>query len=313
MRALKNAPTPEPEKPKGFNPLAAAKAMFKQYWEGIKLLRKETGIARDLQNRSKTEGYELTRRDYMLIKRNQEDIKRLYPFFALLIILPESIPIVLLRVPSMIPSTCQSQEQVEKRWKQARENRLQIGKEATSNLDQYGLHAPVESFLSPSFLFSLSRDASAAKRFSVDSLSPVQLKTINKYLGLWRFGPAAMLRGPLKSHLEVVRGDDEYLIKEGIESLDVTELRAANEARGISTSETSVPQLQADLRSWLELRQHGRKEGVDIPDALMVLTAAVRVGVQGGMAEEVKVEEATEELEGEGEREEAAVAGVQID
>ncbi|KAJ3055326.1 hypothetical protein HK097_010826 [Rhizophlyctis rosea] len=267
-----------------------AKATMKQYYDGAFLLKEEGKVAKNLKFKSDYEGYELTRKEYMLIERNKEDKRRLYPFFALLIILPESIPIVLLKAPGMIPSTMQSTADVEKRWAAARKTRLELGKQIVADPSKYGLHASPESFLKSSFLFSLSRDQSTAKNFSLDSLSSTQLKTINQYLGLWRFGPAGMLRKPLKNHLEVVRGDDKFLVREGIESLSLTDLRAACEARGITTAESSTEQLKADLQEWLDIGVQAKKEGVEVPEGLMLLTAAVRVGLRGGMAEPVKEE-----------------------
>ncbi|KAJ3297367.1 Para-hydroxybenzoate--polyprenyltransferase, mitochondrial precursor (PHB:polyprenyltransferase) [Borealophlyctis nickersoniae] len=243
---------------------------------GPKILWRETKEARALKKKIEMEGYVLNRNEYLLVKRNAEDVRRVIPFFFVILLLPEAIPFLLLKAPALLPSTLQSPEQSEKRWKKLQEIRLQLAKETVDRIRAKG-GAP-ESFLSDDHVIQVAKDHPA--QFYLEALGGAQVKMISKYLGLRSFGPAFSLRSPLKRHLEMVKGDDQLIANLGVKSLSLEELRAANETRGLSSVDLSEEQLQANLQAWLDLSLNKR---ADVPSGLLLVTSIVRMGLEGGM------------------------------
>ncbi|KAJ3251116.1 hypothetical protein HK103_002872 [Boothiomyces macroporosus] len=57
----------------------------------------------------------LNRSEFQLVYKTKQDLKKTIPFFVLMLVLPESLPFLLLSGSRMIPSVCISTEDLEKR------------------------------------------------------------------------------------------------------------------------------------------------------------------------------------------------------
>lgn len=88
-----------------------AKATFTQYYNGSKIIRSQAQEAHQLIQKQKS-GYQLNRAETRLILKSRNDVRKLWPFFAVLLILPEVIPLIIIYRPAFIPFACWSPKQI---------------------------------------------------------------------------------------------------------------------------------------------------------------------------------------------------------
>ncbi|KAJ3085034.1 hypothetical protein HK102_000377 [Quaeritorhiza haematococci] len=104
--------------------------MMKQYWKGSKLLLQEGKEGAELKRRVKQENYALTRREFVLVSKHENDLRNLVPFFLVLVFIPELLPFLLVYAPNIVPSTCWSQEQIDARRTKLDELRKKMARDA---------------------------------------------------------------------------------------------------------------------------------------------------------------------------------------
>ena len=112
-----------------------------------------------------------------------------------------------------------------------------------------------------------------AKKFedtlTLGSLSRPQLVSMCKYMNLNAFGTDAFLRHHITTSLANLKKDDEMILKEGVDSLSLSELQSACSARGIRIIGVSGARMRSELTQWIELNLvHG------IPSSLLILSRA---------------------------------------
>ncbi|KAI9089399.1 LETM1-like protein-domain-containing protein [Phlyctochytrium arcticum] len=260
------------------NYVQQGKQMMRQFWEGSKEYVKETKQAKELKRRKTVDGYEWTRQEYFLVKRNDQDFWRALPFMFCVVFLGEAIPFLLIR--GIVPSTCMTVEQLEKRWRRLHEARVKISANAIQSVnDGEAVQAP--AFLSDDFVIHLAY--TQPQYFHLENLSFAQLREYNKFLGIWRTGPAPYLRRVLRKHIEYVKGDDLLLQKEGLDKLTTIELKWAMEARGLPSTDATPAQMRKDLAAWLKLHLN---DDPAVPFPLVFFTAILRTGLHGAMQQE---------------------------
>ncbi|TPX59055.1 hypothetical protein PhCBS80983_g02706 [Powellomyces hirtus] len=142
-----------------------------------------------------------------------------------------------------------------------------------------GSNMTAASFLADDFVLRLAH--TQPQYFHIDNLNGPQLRTFNKYLGIWKVGPALYLKRVLRQHADYIKGDDLLLAKEGLESLTAQELKSAMDARGLPSIDVSESQMKADLSEWIALHT---TEDPEVPFGLMMLSGIVRVEKQGTFA-----------------------------
>ena len=187
-----------------------------------------------VKKRVRQEGYTLTLADRILLRTHRSDMLKLPLFVAILVILEEALPLVVIYMPALLPSTCILPSQLEAiyagkeiakddavrelgAWLQdgseplpapwvAEEGRAQGAAKAAETVARE-VHALVsdaraQGHLSPqaSALASLSR--STLERLCIVYALPS---------GWWR--PTAMLRSRLAAHLRVLVEDDRLMHK----------------------------------------------------------------------------------------------------
>jgi LETM1 and EF-hand domain-containing protein 1 len=83
-----------------------AKELFWFYWNGLKMVRANYHRAKQLRAGVRDHGWTLNRREELFLRRVDSDMLRLIPFIAVLVILEEILPLLVLYAPWLLPSTC---------------------------------------------------------------------------------------------------------------------------------------------------------------------------------------------------------------
>ncbi|KAJ3030503.1 UNVERIFIED_CONTAM: hypothetical protein HDU68_008791 [Siphonaria sp. JEL0065] len=275
---------------------AASKAMVSLYYNGSKQLFRNSKEASSLIKQKReieTAGgnVQWTRSQYLMVKQTEIDMKKLPPFLILLLLVPESIPFVLVFSPSMIPSTCVSEAQKRKLWEKLKERRelatngwiQHLSSSSSDSKTPLGWVAqiPLEKFQDPLRGSIVHLATHAPQYFEPRNLSKSVLKDINLSLGLThRAWFASTLRKALEKHYESVVGDDAYLAGKiqghsvGLSTLSELQLVEAAEMRGITTTGKSRAEIEEALRMWLAASKNS--EGVNVPAGLMFLSTLLR-------------------------------------
>ncbi|KAF9157961.1 hypothetical protein DFQ26_008120 [Actinomortierella ambigua] len=240
------------------------KAIVIQCKDGVKLLWVNRKIVKELKRQVKDEGYQLSRREYQLIRSTDIDVKRLIPFAAIFVLATEYIPLIILFAPGMIPSTCVTHDQLESRRKKLHEKRCAM----TEKLILMNRREITKESLA-----SYSSFLGIAKRygdsFELAQIDRQHLSSFCKFMGLNGWGPRFMLKNRLEKHMAYLAEDDALLQRDQIDSLTFLELQAANEERGMRSLEVSRDHLERSLAYWLSLTQNKEQP---IPPGLMVFS-----------------------------------------
>ncbi|KAJ3096893.1 hypothetical protein HDU96_000602 [Phlyctochytrium bullatum] len=245
--------------------------MGKQYIQGAKDLYQNGLKVQEILIEQEKSGRELTRREHLLVKTTQMDMGKLLPFFVVAILTPEALPFLMIWMPSFFPSTCMSEVDRERSYANLYKSRPKFKTELEALLDSKYKMTPSE-LLTDEGLFAVSKDM--APQFSYSKMDPGILQKLNASLGLATRGPNFYLRSSLLAHMQFVAEDDLYLKKEGVKELSLTELKAAVEARGISSVDKSAEAMQQELDGWVQLGTSER--GTSIPRALLFVTTLFR-------------------------------------
>ncbi|KAJ3412877.1 hypothetical protein HDV05_008813 [Chytridiales sp. JEL 0842] len=262
--------------------LAKGKQMMMQYYNGSKQLYRNFQASTELLKKVRKEGYVVNRAEYMLMKTTEQDAKKLLPFFLVLLIIPESLPFLIVWSPGFLPSTCMSRDQIQTSWEAMAKRRKEISAEVLEKLStQPSPLKPAALNSNKSFLNLLKSSAELTSDYTLFNLKRPDLVTYCKYLGL---GHRTLLPGRMRlrlmDHYALIRGDDLLIQKEGIESLSEWDLRAALESRGVVTQGLSLEELRAEMERWLEVSLN--EEEVKVPEGLLALMMAVRNGLKVG-------------------------------
>ncbi|ORY06554.1 LETM1-domain-containing protein [Basidiobolus meristosporus CBS 931.73] len=249
---------------------ATAMERFKEllvfYKNGIKQTFSNKKMAKGLKKKQAA-GQELTRKEYQLISRAFADSRKLVPFAFLLVLFPEAIPFILVFAPSVVPSTCITEKQMENKIKKVNEKRQAIVQSVLDSLESGSHSLTKEEFQSPGGIMQLSRRFESD--FQLNAIQQIQLSAYCRFMGLADFGPRFMLERRLSKHLDYLREDDGYLAKQGLGQLSMEELRLANEERGMSSIDKDEKQLSKNLQTWVDLHLSSDPA---VPKGLMVFS-----------------------------------------
>jgi hypothetical protein len=153
-----------------------------------------------------------TRNDFLLLQKNMADKKKLVPFMVCAVILPEVIPLLVMRgmVPSTMLTADQRTSQKEKRTIFRKEFQLAEGKGDTTEY--------------------------------IKNLQWTDVRNLNKYFGLSSFGT----RKKLIEFLDFLKRDDEFVME--LKSLTETEIQDALFLRGLPELKLNLEQLKRLLK-----------------------------------------------------------------
>lgn len=262
----------------------------KHYYHGFRLLAIDIQICTKLLWQL-LNGKSLTRREYNQLVRTTADMFRLVPLLVFIIV-PFAeflLPFALHFFPNMLPSTFkETDEKVEKeKSKKTLKAKIEMAKFLQNTIKESAVQAKkqdgqtAQSFAS--FLDKIRNEGikpntkdimKFAKLFedeiTLDNLTRQQLRACCIMLNVTPIGSDALLRFLLQMKLRGLRADDKMIQKEGIESLSIGELQAANRARGMRALGVSEERLREQMRQWLQLHLEEK-----IPTSLLLLSRAL--------------------------------------
>ncbi|CCH60339.1 hypothetical protein TBLA_0C05410 [Henningerozyma blattae CBS 6284] len=261
----------------------------KHYWDGTKLLGLETKISFKLLLKLLA-GYELTRREMLQFKRTTQDIVRLVPFAAFVII-PFAellLPVALKIFPNLLPSTYESQKEKISKLESLRKTRRLMSKFMNEKKPHFkptditddqkiifnNFYRKVFETGKPESREQLIQVARLYKDDTVlDNVTRPYLIALAKYINLKPFGTDVMLRYRIRSKLLELRQDDLSIFYEGVDQLTPVELLNACSSRGIRSFNVKESILRDNLKIWLNMRIKDK-----IPSTLLVMATASNYG-----------------------------------
>ncbi|KAI1796342.1 hypothetical protein LXA43DRAFT_1157234 [Ganoderma leucocontextum] len=211
------------------------KELFKFYWNGMKLINVNRKRVRAMQARVKSGGEPLSRWETRFIANYNRDALKLIPFLLIIIVAEETIPLVVIYAPFLLPSTCLLPSQRERIENKRREKQKNIADSMKLVFQEVYKRIAEQPQLSVDKLLDRTAVLSYSGMFSLSTfgIPPVRLRRVKK-------------------HLAKVAADDAVLVQENFGArLTAAELREALEDRGFVTNELSPEAMRARLRWWL--------------------------------------------------------------
>ncbi|XP_057378491.1 mitochondrial proton/calcium exchanger protein-like [Daphnia carinata] len=258
------------------------------YYHGFRLLFINIGISGSLLMRV-LRGETLSRREKKQLVTTTSDVFRLVPFSVFIIVpfMELALPIFLKLFPNMLPSTFQTANDREVKFKTTLKVKLEMAKFLQQTLDEMALtgsgHQSKTAKDFARFFQNIRSSGQQASneeilRFSklfedeitLDSLSRPQLTALCRVLEIAPIGTNNLLRFQLRMKLRRLAADDKLILKEGIGSLTISELQAACRERGMRSLGVSEIRLKSQLFQWLDLSMGGK-----VPPSLLLLSRAL--------------------------------------
>lgn len=280
--------------PKKQEPKKSLKERFmaevQHYYHGFRLLFIEVRISAILLFKI-LRGKSLTRREHRLLVTTIGDLFRMVPFIVFIAVpfLEFALPLFIKLFPNMLPSTFESTSQKEAKLKHHLKVKIEMAKFFQETLDQMApqagnRHSELAKEFSSFFTkIRTSGDVATSEeimKFSklfedeitLDSLQRPHLVALCKVLNVSTIGTSAMLRFNLRMKLRSLSADDNMIAKEGVDSLNFSELQQACRTRGMRAYGVSEERLRKELRNWLDLSLNEK-----VPPSLLLLSRALMV------------------------------------
>uniref|UniRef100_A0A182JSN6 Mitochondrial proton/calcium exchanger protein n=1 Tax=Anopheles christyi TaxID=43041 RepID=A0A182JSN6_9DIPT len=259
------------------------------YYHGFRLLFIDINISRKLLWRV-LNGKTLTRREHKLLIRTTSDLFRLVPFSVFIIVpfMELLLPVAIKLFPGMLPSTFQTATEREDKIKQNLKVKIEMAKFLQKTLDDMAVQnkehrsQAAKDFsefftrirTTENFTISNEEILKFSKLFedeiTLDSLTRQQLMALCRVLEVSPIGTSNLLRFQLRLKLRNLAADDRTIQKEGIESLNLSELQAACRARGMRAYGASEERLKSQLQEWINLSLNEK-----VPPSLLLLSRAL--------------------------------------
>lgn len=271
------------------------------YYHGFRLLFIDIGICRrylwKLLN-----GKSLTRRENRLLIRTTSDLFRLVPFSVFIIVpfMELLLPVAIKLFPGMLPSTFQSASDQDIKTKQNLKMKIEMAKFLQKTLDdmtvQHKDHRSESAKDFSEFFKRIRTTGSVASneeivKFSklfedeitLDSLNRPQLLALCRVLEANTIGTSNLLRFQLRMKLRNLAADDRIIQKEGIDTLNLSELQSACRARGMRAYGMSEDRLRLQLQEWINLSLNEK-----VPPSLLLLSRALMLPENIEVSEKLK-------------------------
>uniref|UniRef100_A0A182SNK2 Letm1 RBD domain-containing protein n=1 Tax=Anopheles maculatus TaxID=74869 RepID=A0A182SNK2_9DIPT len=232
----------------------------------------------------------MTRREHKLLIRTTSDLFRLVPFSVFIIVpfMELLLPLAIKLFPGMLPSTFQTATEREDKIKQNLKVKIEMAKFLQKTLDDMAVQnkehrsQAAKDFsefftrirTTENFTISNEEILKFSKLFedeiTLDSLTRQQLQALCRVLEVSPIGTSNLLRFQLRLKLRNLAADDRTIQKEGIESLNLSELQAACRARGMRAYGASEERLKSQLQEWINLSLNEK-----VPPSLLLLSRAL--------------------------------------
>lgn len=209
--------------------------LAKFYYRGVKLIftrRKDISLIRA---RIKNGGSPLTRWEYRLIHKQEDDVKKVVPFLIIALLLEEVIPLIAIYAPFMLPSTCILPSQRQRIEAKRNEKAIAFAANYRQLFNQLKTRANPPGHLSLRILHTVD-DAPYA---------------LCGLLGLPTLGPDLLRIRRIKQRLEFVILDDKLLMQDGWK-LSEKFLDEALQERGIMVRGLASRPKESRLGHWLQ-------------------------------------------------------------
>ncbi|KAL9692397.1 hypothetical protein quinque_000095 [Culex quinquefasciatus] len=273
------------------------------YYHGFRLLFIDFNVSRKLIWRV-LNGKSLTRREHRLLVRTTGDLFRLLPFSVFIIVpfMELLLPVAIKLFPGMLPSTFQTATEREDKIKQNLKVKLEMAKFLQKTLDDMAVQSKDHrSQAAKDFSEFFSKVRKSENEFSVtnediikysklfedeitlDSLTRPQLQALCRVLEMSPIGTSTLLRFQLRMKLRSLAADDRTIQKEGVDSLNLSELQAACRARGMRAYGATEERLQSQLQEWINLSLNEK-----VPPSLLLLSRALMIPEHGTTSDKLK-------------------------
>uniref|UniRef100_A0A8D8K9Q2 Mitochondrial proton/calcium exchanger protein n=1 Tax=Culex pipiens TaxID=7175 RepID=A0A8D8K9Q2_CULPI len=273
------------------------------YYHGFRLLFIDFNVSRKLIWRV-LNGKSLTRREHRLLVRTTGDLFRLLPFSVFIIVpfMELLLPVAIKLFPGMLPSTFQTATEREDKIKQNLKVKLEMAKFLQKTLDDMAVQSKDHrSQAAKDFSEFFSKVRKSENEFSVtnediikysklfedeitlDSLTRPQLQALCRVLEMSPIGTSTLLRFQLRMKLRSLAADDRTIQKEGVDSLNLSELQAACRARGMRAYGATEERLQSQLQEWINLSLNEK-----VPPSLLLLSRALMIPEHGSTSDKLK-------------------------
>jgi LETM1 and EF-hand domain-containing protein 1, mitochondrial len=271
------------------------------YYHGFRLLFIDIGICRRYLWKI-LNGESLTRREHRLLIRTTSDLFRLLPFSVFIIVpfMELLLPLAIKFFPGMLPSTFQSASDQDVKIKQNLKVKIEMAKFLQKTLDdmtvQHKDHRSEAAKDFSEFFQKLRTSGNQATneeiiKFSklfedeitLDSLKRPQLLALCRVLEANTIGTTNLLKFQLRMKLRSLAADDRMIQKEGIGSLNLSELQSACRARGMRAYGISEERLKIQLQEWINLSLNEK-----VPPSLLLLSRALMLPENVDVSEKLK-------------------------
>ncbi|KAJ1964002.1 hypothetical protein H4R35_007185, partial [Dimargaris xerosporica] len=187
---------------------------------------------------------------YPQLRQSQQDLRKVIPFAFIALILPESIPFLIVFAPGLIPSTCVTANQ----RKTGREKIKKVRQDIHDTVVEAAARANGPTFDDFKTLKGIIQVADKYQwHLDIHGLGRPALVNFSRFIGLGALGTTNQLRQRLLDHLEFIQHEDKAIMKEGLQSLSLDEAKVACEDRGISTHDLTEDRLRALLSQTIRL------------------------------------------------------------
>ncbi|KDQ10106.1 hypothetical protein BOTBODRAFT_58302 [Botryobasidium botryosum FD-172 SS1] len=234
-----------------------AKELFKFYWRGSLALWAHRGLVNKIQSRVRSEQKEgkeglLSWRESQFIRTYREDRLKLVPFILIALLIEETLPLIIIYAPFLLPSTCilpSQQERIDQTKDDKKVKAFVCAKylvQAMHNVEQERAQARIEEGV-PAQNIARSIGESGIK-----GLTGELAWSACGIFSLATYGPHFLLQRRLRAHVRYLQSDDALLARGNIgRDLNERELRTALRERGFLTATLEVPEMQHMLTRWL--------------------------------------------------------------
>ncbi|KAK0543650.1 hypothetical protein OC845_006017 [Tilletia horrida] len=264
------------------------KFLFLFYWNGVKQIFRNRTRVKEIQARvAQPGGAALSREESQLIRIHNSDMRKLPLFLAIVLILEELLPLVVIYAPGLLPSTCILPSQMTKIRGKEEDKR----KEAVRRLRELSSSLTVASTGPQGATPEGSANAwDEEVKQAVGALNPSAVKDLALTFKLATWGGSFLQRRRLSSHLSYLREDDALMAgvatgeaNTGKASMsiadqvpqDVDGLARACSERGLRASGIDSVTMSEALRSWL--RETQPAHGASTPSASELLQLPLRL------------------------------------
>lgn len=271
------------------------------YYHGFRLLFIDINICRKYLWKI-LNGESLSRREHRLMVRTTSDLFRLLPFSVFIIVpfMELLLPLAIKLFPGMLPSTFQSASDQDNKIKQNLKVKIEMAKFLQKTLDdmtvQHKDHRSEAAKEFSEFFQRLRTSGNLASneeiiKFSklfedeitLDSLNRPQLLALCRVLEANTIGTSTLLRFQLRMKLRSLAADDRMIQKEGIDSLNLSELQSACRSRGMRAYGISEERLKIQLQEWINLSLNEK-----VPPSLLLLSRALMLPDNVEVSEKLK-------------------------